>query len=352
MSKILIVDDDPSARQTVVALLENENYELELVEDGFQALQVLGKLQPDLILLDVMMSGMDGFEVCRRIRATPKFAEVPIILITALDDRRSLVQGIESGADDFISKPIDRQELITRVRTITRLNRYRIMLEQRENLKELAERLVTAQEDERLRISRELHDDLGQALTTHMISLRNLQDDLTVPVAELFNSLQALYEQSYEIFVKIRRLAHDLRPPVLDTLGLQLALETYTKEFTNRTHIPVILEIEPALATLSDVHNIILYRVLQEALANIAKHAHASRVWVELVTDEGHIHLIVQDNGRGLQLNDNHAPGIGITGMRERLSLAGGKLLFHSPAEGGTILSASLPLNTMRKEAQ
>ena len=83
MSKILIVDDDPSARQTVVALLENENYELELVEDGFQALQVIGKIQPDLILLDVMMPGMDGFEVCRRIRATPKFAEVPIILITA-----------------------------------------------------------------------------------------------------------------------------------------------------------------------------------------------------------------------------------------------------------------------------
>ena len=346
MSKILIVDDDPSARQTVVALLENENYELELVEDGFQALQVLGKMQPDLILLDVMMPGMDGFEVCRRIRATPKFAEVPILILTALDDRQSLVQGIEAGADDFVRKPIDRRELVTRVRTITRLNRYRIMLEQRENLKELAERLVTAQEDERLRISQELHDDLGQALTTHMISLRNLQDDLTVPVSELFNSLQALYEQSYEIFVKIRRLAHDLRPPVLDTLGLQLALETYTKEFTNRTHIPVTIEIEPAIPTLSDVHNIILYRVLQEALANIAKHAQASRVWVELVTDEGDIHLIVQDNGRGLHFNDNRTAGIGITGMRERLSLVGGKLMFHSPAEGGTILSASLPLNT------
>ena len=121
MSKILIVDDDPSARQTVVALLENEKYELELAEDGFQALQVLGKMQPDLILLDVMMPGMDGFEVCRRIRATPKFAEVPILILTALDDRQSLVQGIEAGADDFVRKPIDRRELITRVRTIKKL---------------------------------------------------------------------------------------------------------------------------------------------------------------------------------------------------------------------------------------
>src|SRR5215217_5155331 len=156
MSTILIVDDNASARETLIAMLEGAQYQLELAKDGFQTLQILSRLKPDLVLLDVMMPGMDGFEVCRRIRATPQLAEVPIILLTALDDRASLVRGIEAGADDFLSKPADRRELTARVRTITRLNRYRTLMEQRENIRRMAERTVTAQEEERQRISREL----------------------------------------------------------------------------------------------------------------------------------------------------------------------------------------------------
>ncbi|MEP6894485.1 MAG: response regulator [Chloroflexota bacterium] len=344
MSTILIVDDAQSARETLVALLENENYQLHLAEDGFQALQMLGNLQPDLILLDVMMPGLDGFEVCRRIRSMPRLAEVPIIILTALDDRASLLQGIESGADDFLHKPIDRQELLARVRTITRLNRYRTLLEQRENLREMAERLITAQEEERLRISRELHDDLGQALTTHMLALRNFQSDLSLPVTELFEGLQALYDQSYEIAIKIRRLAQDLRPPILDTLGLKQAIETYCSKFSERTQLPIILEVEPDLPTLPDVYNVTLYRVLQEALTNVAKHAEANRIWVELGLDDNSIHLIIQDNGHGLEQSGDHTNGIGLTGMNERLSLVGGKLLLRSALEGGTILTASVPV--------
>jgi len=211
-------------------------------------------------------------------------------------------------------------------------------------LSEMAQRLVTAQEAERLRISRELHDDLGQALTTHLLAIRNLQNDLSIPVVTLFESLENLYQQSYEIFVKIRRLAHDLRPPVLDTLGLKRSLETYCHEFTNRTHLSIALEIDPTLPEFIDVYNVTLYRVLQEALTNIAKHAQASRIWVELNVEDDTINLTVQDNGRGLQPIENN--GIGITGMQERLSLVGGKFLLHSPAEGGTILSASLPIKT------
>jgi signal transduction histidine kinase len=345
MSTILIVDDSASARETLVALLEQENYELLLAEDGFQALQMLKDVQPDVILLDVMMPGLDGFEVCRRIRSTPKLAEVPIIILTALDDRDSLLQGIESGADDFLHKPVDRQELVARVRTITRLNRYRTLLEQRENLREMAERLVTAQEQERLRISRELHDDLGQALTTHMLALHNFQSDLSLPVSELFQGLQSLYDQSYEIAIKIRRLAQDLRPPILDALGLKQAIQTYCNKFTERTQLPVVVEIEPALPTLPDTYNVTLYRVLQEALTNVAKHAEASRVWVELSLDDNTIYLTIQDNGHGLNSNGrSHTNGIGLTGMNERLSLVGGKFLLRSALEGGTIVTAALPM--------
>jgi signal transduction histidine kinase len=343
MSIVLIVDDDPTAREALVAILEDEGYELHLAKDGIRALQMLKELQPDLILLDVMMPGMTGFEVCQRIRATPALAEVPIILLTALDDPNSRLRGIESGADDFLSKPPDRRELTARVRTITRLNRYRTLIEQRENIRHMAERVVAAQEDERQRISRELHDDLGQALTTHLITLRNLQQDLSLPRQDLYDRLQSLYDQSYEIFVKIRDIARDLRPAVLDALGLKAAMQTYCTEFTRRTHQPVIFEADTSLPEFPDAYNITLYRALQEALTNVIKHAQATQVWVELSLEEGQITLTIQDNGIGFGGEKPRSNGIGLAGLRERITIAGGTLTVSSTPKRGTILSAQFP---------
>jgi signal transduction histidine kinase len=344
MSIILIVDDNASARETLVAMLENQEYQIELAEDGFHALQILHQFQPDLILLDVMMPGMDGFEVCRRIRAAPQLAEVPIIMLTALDDRASLLQGIEAGADDFLIKPVDRYELTARVRTITRLNRYRTLQEQRENLREMTERLITAQEQERQHISRELHDDLGQALTLHMISLRNLQDDPSLSSEEVFERLQALHDQTYDIFIKIRGMAQDLRPPVLDALGLQVSMQTYCTEFTRRTHLPITFEVDESLPVLPDIYNITLYRVLQEALSNIVKHARASHVWVDLSREDNNIILTVQDNGLGFKPDEVRSNGMGLSNMRERVTIAGGNFSISSDQRRGTILMAQFLL--------
>jgi DNA-binding response OmpR family regulator/nitrogen-specific signal transduction histidine kinase len=131
-SVILIVDDEPAGRETLESLLITQgHYQLAFASNGNEALQVAKETQPDLILLDVMMPGMDGFEVCRHLREDPDLCEVPVMMVTALDDHDSRVQGIEAGADDFISKPFNRTELRARVRTITRLNRYRRLLEER-----------------------------------------------------------------------------------------------------------------------------------------------------------------------------------------------------------------------------
>lgn len=343
MSTVMIVDDNVTARETLVAILEGEGYDLQQAKDGIQALTMLKETQPDLILLDVMMPAMDGFEVCRRIRATPQLAEVPIILLTALDDRDSLVRGIESGADDFLSKPPDRRELVARVRTITRLNRYRTLMEQRENIRRMAEHVVAAQEEERQRISRELHDDLGQALTTHLIALRNLQRDLSLPTETLYERLQSLYDQSYEIFVKIRGIARDLRPPVLDALGLKVAMQTYCTEFTRHTHLPVVFESDVSLPGLPDAYNITLYRTLQETLTNVVKHAQASQVWVDLSLEDDQVTLTVQDNGIGFGENKSGTNGIGLAGLRERITIAGGTLTVSSTPKRGTIISAQFP---------
>jgi len=128
---VLVVDDQPSNLNTLQALLAPLGLNLVLASNGPEALHQAVTLQPDLILLDVMMPGMDGFEVCRRLRADPVTAAVPIIMVTALDDRESLLQGIEAGADDFVTKPFDRVVLRARVRTVLRLDRYRRLLTER-----------------------------------------------------------------------------------------------------------------------------------------------------------------------------------------------------------------------------
>ena len=124
-SIVLVVDDEPIGLEVVKALLYDSDYTLHFASNGMEALQKTEELRPDLILLDVLMPGMSGYDVCRRIRALPHLADIPIILLTALNDRDAKIRGIQSGADDFISKPFDRLELSVRVKTILRLNRYR-----------------------------------------------------------------------------------------------------------------------------------------------------------------------------------------------------------------------------------
>jgi putative two-component system response regulator len=145
-STVLIVDDEESGRQTVESVLEGEGYNIELAENGFQAIEKARILLPDVILLDVMMPGMTGFEVCQRIRSDPQLAEIPIIILTALDDRESMLTGLKSGADDFISKPFDRFELRARVLGITRLNRYHKLMQERAKLQEAHSQLLAAYE--------------------------------------------------------------------------------------------------------------------------------------------------------------------------------------------------------------
>lgn len=121
--KILVVDDHPSSRMTAVALLSVEGYEVLEAESGPIALKRVIECSPDLILLDVMMPGMDGYEVCRRLKEDEQTRLIPVVFITALNDKRSRIMGIEAGGDDFLSKPFDRLELSARVKSLVRQKR-------------------------------------------------------------------------------------------------------------------------------------------------------------------------------------------------------------------------------------
>ena len=137
-STVLIIDDDAAARAALEMLLEPEGYVLAFANNGQAGLERAEALRPDVILLDAMMPDMHGFDVCQKLRANPLLADIPILMVTALDGREARLRGIEAGADDIIGKPYDRVELRARIRTITRLNRYRRLLETSEQLNRLA----------------------------------------------------------------------------------------------------------------------------------------------------------------------------------------------------------------------
>ncbi len=131
MTRILIVDDEPVARQAMADLMAGENYTLDFAADGPTGIALAKAALPDVILLDLMMPGMDGYEVCAQLRADPSLAEIPILMITAYSDRKSRLRAIAAGVDDFIAKPFDGIELLARLRTNTRLNRYRRLVDER-----------------------------------------------------------------------------------------------------------------------------------------------------------------------------------------------------------------------------
>jgi putative two-component system response regulator len=199
-STILIVDDEYSGRETLQSILEGEGYNLVMAENGPQAIEKAKSILPDVILLDVMMPGMTGFEVCERIRNDPQVAEIPIIILTALDDRDSLLTGLKAGADDFISKPFDRFELRARLIGITRLNRYQKLLEEREKLQKAHKRLLEAYE-------------ATIEGWSHAMDLRDRETEgHSRRVAELTIGLAQAMNMSEEEIVHIRRgaLLHDM----------------------------------------------------------------------------------------------------------------------------------------------
>lgn len=216
----------------------------------------------------------------------------------------------------------------------------------REQLRLLTKRVVSAQEEERQRVSRELHDEAGQALTALKMSLDLIWAELPPALTMVSQSLEEAIELTDETMERIRLLAHDLRPPALDTLGLNAALEGLCHEFSARTRLPTTYEgVDPLL--LPDAVAISLYRFVQEALTNVVKHANANQVQVVLRLDAGRLCLLVADDGQGFQMEEqaqSASGGIGLLGMSERLALLGGELHVESAPGKGTRLIAYAPL--------
>ncbi|NJN65665.1 MAG: PAS domain S-box protein [Chloroflexaceae bacterium] len=217
-----------------------------------------------------------------------------------------------------------------------------------DRLQQLNQQMTQIQEDERSRLSRELHDEASQSLTALLITLQLVHERLPASSSDLRHHLVDALGMTRSTMDRLRSLAYDLRLPALDTLGLNGAIEEMCEMFVRRTNIAVTPFVPPTLPPLSDDINICLYRFVQEALTNVARHSRASGVWVTLNYDPETVTVQVEDNGRGvdpevLQRSGPQVGGMGLIGMRERLDCLGGTLDIHTGKGRGMSLVATIP---------
>jgi len=214
--------------------------------------------------------------------------------------------------------------------------------EARTQLKELSARLVQAQETERRALSRELHDEVGQALSAVLIELRNLSAGLGGRSEEQLRrhveTIKGLVESTVRV---VRNMALLLRPSMLDDLGLVPALKWQARESSKNTSMDVTIAAELDSDELPDEYKTCIYRVVQEAIHNCARHSHATTVRIRVRQEPGRLLLTIQDDGQGFDVEETK--GMGLLGIQERVTRLGGKYKIHSQPERGTILSVELP---------
>lgn len=210
-----------------------------------------------------------------------------------------------------------------------------------ERLRELSQRALTAQEEERRRIARELHDDPAQSLTALLVLLKMLHDRQQPTDGTVLRELIDLTSSTLE---SIRAIAQELRPPVLDDLGLVAALEGLAMQYRQRFGLTVQVQIRGQCQRLAPEIELALYRIAQEALTNVAKHAGTDRATLELAFEADRVALSIADRGKGFDLNEVLGSGLGLFSMRERAQLVHGTLEVKTKPGAGTRVAVTVPL--------
>lgn len=223
-------------------------------------------------------------------------------------------------------------------------------LQMSEQMRTLAGHLQTVREEERMRIAREIHDELGQVLTALKMDLSWIKQQLPAERMDLIQKAQSDLDIIGTAVQSVKRICTDLRPGILDTLGLGAAIEWKADDFERRNGIQCSVLIEPEDLTTDKDRTTALFRIFQEALTNIAKHAHATEIHASLIKDDEHIILEVSDNGIGIQPEHLNKPNsFGLLGMRERVIPWNGTVTIGKAGSRGTVIQVIVPMSLPRQ---
>lgn len=355
--RVLLVEDDIvdrlACRRALAAETDSE-YAIDEADNARDGLARVREEVPDLILLDYNLPDMDGVEFLSELAADTGEIALPVIMLTGAKDVSVAVDAMRSGARDYLIKDGERDYLkllptvIKRVLQEERLRQEKRQAESR--YRSLARHQVSVREKERSRIARDVHDELGQKLTAlqlevSMLNARYHDDGPT----ELSQKLQALLSLIESTMDSVRAIAADLRPPVLD-LGLVPAIEWQVQEFRRRTGIACELAVGVEDIDLDEERATAVFRMLQEALTNVARHSRATQAEIVLTLKGGTMQLTIEDNGIGMQASRSRGKkSFGLVGLRERAHMVGGDVDIDSKP-GRTVVRITLPVSGATSE--
>jgi signal transduction histidine kinase len=385
---VLAVDDNDAIRYSVVRRLREAGFHVIEAATGAEALR-LAKQEPVLITLDINLPDIDGFEVCRRLKSDPATREIPVLHLSAscggLDHK---VRGLEGGADAYLSEPIDQEELVATVKALLRMReaqrearrqaeeaelarqelkainetlearvqqRTAELQRQISEVQKLSSFLLQAQDEERRRISRELHDSTGQLLVALKLNVNRLKSEFVSANPEGQRVLQDTEAVVEEMSRQLRTMSYLLHPPLLDEAGLVSALRWYVDGFATRSSLKVTLDVPRQLGRLPQILETTIFRLVQESLTNIHRHSESKTGSIRILSNDDEVLVDVSDEGKGFSFDSEvqgrtSRPGVGILGMRERVHRLGGKLEILSDSSG-THVVAKLPIHSVQSSA-
>jgi signal transduction histidine kinase len=359
-----------SGRELRILLLEDNEPHAELVEHflresglAFSLLRVetredfereLQERMPDMILSDYALPSFDGYAALAI--AKQRAPNTPFIFVTGTMGEEVAIETLKNGATDYVLKTrlgrlgpavqralresADRRE---RQRAEDKLRR---SLDQ---LRALTTYLQYVREEERTRIAREVHDELGQALTGLKLDMSWIASKLGKSAKPVQQKVKTMVDHIDSTIQTVRRIATELRPGILDSLGLIAAMEWQANEFQSRTGIPCVVTTTLEETIWDQDITTVFFRIYQETLTNIIRHAKATRVAVRLDQDNDTLVMTVSDNGRGISEEEMASTrSLGLLGMRERAMLVGGEVTLQGAPGKGTTVTLRVPLNGPR----
>ena len=362
--KLLVVDDVQTNVLLLKALLGKEGYGILVANNGQEALEVIRNKNPDLILLDVMMPGMDGFEVAERLKSEEFRCEIPIIFLTALDDTQSIVNGFKLGVGDFISKPFRKEELMVRIKhQLSLVAARRIIEEKNEEL-----RKTIAGRDK-------MYSVIAHDLRSPMASMKMLLNTIMMSVEkdkidpDIFDMLEMSNKTSEEVFSLLDNLLKWTKsqlgkltviPQKLDISGLADGVVEVMNSVAEVKHIKLIRTDHESFFVYVDIE--MIKSILRNLISNAVKFSNPdSEIKVGIKAEDGKVIVSVTDSGKGIKKEDQHkllkdsthfttygtnseeGSGLGLLLCRDFARKNGGELWFESEENLGSVFSFSLP---------
>jgi signal transduction histidine kinase len=349
--RILHLEDDPLDAEYIKSTLEEEDIACDIVRvetrDDFIA--TIARQEFDILLADYMLPGFDGLSALAI--AKEKCPETPFILISGNMGEELAIESLKSGATDYVLKnritrlvPAVRRALREATERSERRQAVRELRESHAKLRQLAAHLLSVREEERMNIARDIHDELGQVLAALKMDIAWLSDKYSdhATIVAKSASMRATVANT---ILSMKRICMELRPALLDHFGLGATMEWQAEEFKKRSGIECKVVLEPHDIAVDKDQAIVLFRIFQESLTNVIKHAKATKVEASLRHEDKRIVLVVHDNGVGISQEQTSKPNsFGLLGMRERLYVLSGTISIKGKRQKGTTLTVTIPV--------